>query len=160
MPLYPFETQLVLDGDNPATVVFNTSITIYDPNDVNLVSPLALVDTRGLPLANPIPVNPQGFTPAFQASLPQVMWAGDGYTGYMSSYQGLLAEAQAAQAAATAAVTKTHYAIQTTGGGIPPRPTADASVLVFWICWSEPARVTSGTGGALPNDIWIQRAAP
>ena len=47
-----------------------------------------------------------------------------------------------------------------TTGVTPPRPTSDPNVVVFWVCWTQPASVTSGTGGAYPNDIWMQRAAP
>ncbi|HEX9229199.1 MAG TPA: hypothetical protein VF885_21560 [Arthrobacter sp.] len=47
-----------------------------------------------------------------------------------------------------------------TTGVIPPRPTTDPAVVVFWVCWTQPAVVTSGTAGAYANDIWMQRAAP
>jgi hypothetical protein len=47
-----------------------------------------------------------------------------------------------------------------TTGVIPPRPTTDPNVLVFWDCWTEPTPVTSGTGGAYPRDLWIRRDAP
>lgn len=47
-----------------------------------------------------------------------------------------------------------------TTGVIPPRPTTDPNVVVFWVCWTQPPVVTTGTGGAYANDIWMQRAAP
>lgn len=246
MTLYPFETQLVLSDDGERVLLTNAQVTFYDPSDTGFNSPLSIVDNAGIALSNPVHVTPQGFIPAFQASVPQVMWLGGGYYGYISSYKGMLAEAQdartqainaannalnaktAAEAAAALAAKpsdeavdaglvranavsewksdkayaagqyvvnpfgqlakskaahtsgttynpdnwtatssasggggSTNYAVQNlTTGEIPPRPTADPNVLVFWICWTEPPRVTSGTGGALPNDVWFQRSAP
>ena len=56
---------------------------------------------------------------------------------------------------------RTDYVYQNaTTGVIGARPTSDATILVFWVCWTEPNRVSSGTGGAHPNDIWIKRVAP
>ena len=245
MPLYPFETQLVLSDDGTRVLLTNAQVTIYDPSDTGFNTPLSLVDNAGHVLANPLQVTAQGFLPAFQATVPQVMWLGGGYYGYINSYKGLLnqateaktqatnaannalnaktaaeAAAKAAYAPADAAVDAgliranavaqwkpgkaytqgqyvvnpngqlasaksthtsgetydallwnapsgsggggfTHFAVQDVATGIiPPRPTSDPNVLVFWIGWSEPPRVTSGTGGAYPNDIWFQRSAP
>lgn len=100
MALYPYETQLVLSGDSVGVVVQDASVTIYAPSDTTLTSPLALVDSAGLPMPNPITASPQGFLPAFQAPLSQVMWSGGGYTGYINSYKGMLDAAVAAQVAA------------------------------------------------------------
>lgn len=192
MALYPFDTQLVVDASNPGLVMTNAQVTIYNPTDTSRTTPLTLVDTAGLPLANPVTTTAQGFLPAFQATISQVMWYAGGYSGYLNSYKGLLDAALAAQAAAQAAAAnslpigndgqwlgnnsgapawkdlpalggsgRTDYVLQnTTTGVIPARPTADAGILVFWVCWTEPNRVASGTGGAHPNDIWIRRAAP
>lgn len=246
MTLYPFETQLVLSQDGTTVLLTNAQVTIYDPSDTGFNNPLALLDNGGLPEGNPLQVNAKGFIPAFQATIPQVMWAGGGYFGYINSYKGMHDEAAAAAvsaanaansalnaktaaeaAAALAALpadqavdaglvranavgawkvgkayvsgqyvvnpngqlarcnvnhtsvdpydpTKwtansggsagggsTNYVVQNLSTGeIPPRPTSDPNVLVFWICWTQPARVTSGTGGAYPNDVWLQRSAP
>lgn len=247
MTLYPYETQLVLSNDGARVLLTNAQVTIYDPSDSGFNNPLALVDHGGVAIANPLQVTAQGFLPAFQATVPQVMWLGGGYYGFISSYKGLLAEATGARTEATNAAqnalnaktaaeaaaalaalpsdqavdaglvranavgewkankayaagqyvvnpsgqlakaliahtsgstydsTKwqastaasgggggnTNYAVQDiTTGAMPQRPTTDPNVLVFWISWTEPARVTSGTGGAYPNDIWFQRSAP
>lgn len=103
MPLYPFETQLVVSADASHVVLTNAVVTIYDPSDTGMASPLALTDLNGLPLANPVSVNPSGFLPAFQASVPQVMWVGGGYSGYLGSYKGILDEAVAARNSAASA---------------------------------------------------------
>ena len=248
MALYPYETQLVLNSNASSVLVTDAVVTIYDPSDTDMTTPLSLVDLNGSPLPNPLPVTHQGFLPAFQATVPQVLWGGGGYYGYLNSYRGLLdqmtaakteatnaafnalnakvaAEAAAASAVAptdasvdagitrAGAVAKwkantayasgqyvvnpsgqlvsalsaftsgstydatrwstpasggasstggaTNYAVQNvTTGIIPARPTSDPNVLVFWICWTQPPRVTSGTGGAYPNDVWLQRTAP
>lgn len=196
MPTYPFDTQIVFAADNPGVVMTSASVTLYSPTDLSTSSPLALTDTFGVPLGNPVQVSAQGFIPAFRAGIPQVRWVAGGYSGYLNSYQGLLDAALAAQAAAEQAATgasgglptgvdgqwlgntggtptwkalvippssggRVDYAVQnTTTGVIPARPTSDSSILVLWIAWTEPTRVSSGTGGAHPNDIWIKRVAP
>lgn len=105
MTLYPFETQLVLSDDGTKILLTNAQVTIYDPNDTGFSSPLSLVDAAGVPLSNPVLVTSQGFLPAFQATIPQVMWSGGGYFGYINSYKGLLEQAQATATAATASQT-------------------------------------------------------
>lgn len=244
MPLYPYETQLVVNANATSVILTDAQVTIYDSSDTGMLNPLSLVDHAGVPLSNPIQVTKQGFLPAFQATVSQVMWVGGGYFGFLSSYQGLLNEMiaarslaanaaanalsakQAAEAAAISAAapsdasvdagivranavaawkpsraytvgqyvvnpngslaralvthtsgaeydaTKwqatssggasgTNFVVQDpTTGVIPNRPSSDPSILVFWITWTEPNRVTSGTGGAYPNDIWFQRTAP
>jgi hypothetical protein len=196
MPLYPFETQLAVSAINPEVVMQSSHLVFYDPSDTARVSPLALLDVNGQPRTNPVTTSAVGLVPAFQASIPHVMWTDGTYSGYLSSYRGMLDEAiaarQAAQASALAAgsvlptgategqylsVTggvpywrtltssgtggsgRVDYAIQT-GSTLPARPTPDPTIVVMWIGWTEPARITSGTGGAMPNDIWIRRDAP
>lgn len=104
MTLYPFEMQLAADADNAEVVVRGGAITFYDPSDTDRTSPLELLDASGLPLDNPMLSSPAGFTRAFQAEIPHVMWHDGTYTGYLSSYKGLLNEAIAAREAAEAAV--------------------------------------------------------
>lgn len=103
MPLYPYETQLALNPDATGVVVTDASVTIYDPSDTAMTSPLTLVDATGIALPNPLPVTPQGFLPAFQATVPQIMWAGGGAYGYLSSYKGLLDEASNTRLSAVSA---------------------------------------------------------
>ncbi len=95
MALYPFETQLVVTSDSSHLVLNGASVTIYSPADTTRSTPLTLLDAAGLPLANPVMTSPEGFLPAFQATMPQVMWSGGGYIGYLSSYQGLMDEVRA-----------------------------------------------------------------
>jgi hypothetical protein len=104
MTLYPFEMQLAVDATHPTVVMQDNTVTFYDPADTAMLTPLALLDPLGLPLANPVTTSAAGFTPAFQASIPHVMWTDGTYAGYLSSYKGLLDEAVAARAAAEAAI--------------------------------------------------------
>ena len=97
MPLYPFETQLVLSQDGTRVLLTNAQVTIYDPSDTGFNNPIALVDNGGVSIANPIQVTTAGFLPAFQATVPQIMWLGGGQFGYLSSFKGTLSEAVAAR---------------------------------------------------------------
>jgi hypothetical protein len=89
MTNFPFDMQLVVDPYNTSNVVANGQIYIYDPADTNNASPLVLTDPNGLPMANPLMSNSNGFLPAFIATLPQVKWVGAGFTGFFASYSGL-----------------------------------------------------------------------
>lgn len=104
MTLYPFEMQLAVDSTHPTVVMQDNTVTFYDPEDTAMLTPLALLDPLGLPLANPVTTSAAGFTPAFQALIPHVMWTDGTYAGYLSSYKGMLDEAIAAKLAAQAAV--------------------------------------------------------
>jgi hypothetical protein len=104
MTLYPFEMQIAVVATYPGTVIQAGVITIYNPDDTSLASPLALVDNAGIPTANPMTTSAQGFIPRFQSTLPHVMWSNGTYSGFLSSYQGLLDEAIAARVAAEAAL--------------------------------------------------------
>lgn len=102
---YTYDTIFAADPSNTANVAANASITIFNPADATK-APIAITDVTGVPLANPITVNKNGFGPAFQhATLDRVGWFGAGFTGYFTSYEGLKAVAVAAQAAAEAAGT-------------------------------------------------------
>lgn len=148
MPLYPFETQLVADANTPGLVLTNAVVTIYDPNDTGMTTPLALVNPQGLPADNPVTVTAQGFIPAFQAELPQVLWSGGGYSGYLNSFQGVLAAAEAAQLAAEAAAAS---AAGAAAGGPHTHPASDISTGTL-----DPARLpavtTSAQGAMLAAD--------
>lgn len=103
---YTFEQVLAVDPSNPANVARAASITIFAPGDA-AKTPLTLTDTNGSPLANPLTVNANGFGPAFiHDTLDRVAWEGGGFTGFLTSYEGMKEEAVAARAAAeTAAAT-------------------------------------------------------
>jgi hypothetical protein len=167
MPQYEFETQLVISPDANSIVLADAQVTLYDPTDTALASPIVILDTNGLPLDNPLTASPQGFIPAFTASIPQVMWVGGDFAGYISSFKSVLAAALAAQAAAEAAAADAAGAggggtVGTSGGSVqyvrksgstwPARPTSDAAVVVLWIgADPSPAIVTTGTSGMRDN---------
>lgn len=156
MVFYPYETQLVIDADNPNLVLTNSQVTIYDPADTSFANPLALVDLDGLPLSNPLDVSDRGFIPAFQATLPQVMWSGGGYRGYIGSFQGVLTQAQAAaSSAAAAAVSAAQAAGQDIpAGGLAGQVLTKNSNADFDTEWADgTGTVTSGDVDGIVGDL-------
>jgi hypothetical protein len=124
MPDYPFEHQLVVDPNNPANVVSNASVYIYDPEDEGGTTPLDLTDPYGFGIAQPLISNALGFVVPFVAQLPQVMWRAGAYSGYLNSYKGLRDEAVAAADAAEesadmAEATANGFTVGTVTTGIP-----------------------------------------
>lgn len=100
-----YEQIFAADPANPSNVAQNASITIFAPGD-GTMTPLTITDPDGQPLANPVPVNANGFGSAFaHATLDRVAWAGGGFTGFFTSYEGMKQVALDAQTAAEDAVT-------------------------------------------------------
>lgn len=104
MTLYPFEVQLAVDASNAETVIRSGNVTFYDPSDTEFSNPIDLVDTAGITTPNPMTTTAAGLTRAFQAEIPHVVWSDGTYSGYLSSYKGLLDEAIAAREAAEEAI--------------------------------------------------------
>lgn len=99
---YTFDPIFAIDPSNPGNVAANASVTIFAPDDATK-TPLTLTTVDGLGLSNPVNTNAQGFGPAFQhATLDRVAWEGGGFTGYLTSYDGLKDEAVAARQASEA----------------------------------------------------------
>lgn len=97
---YTYDPMFAKDPNNPNVVASNATITIYDPADPTK-TPIAITDTTGSPLPNPITVDGLGMGPAFQhPTLDRVAWTGGGRTNYFTSYEGMKNEAQAAKEAA------------------------------------------------------------
>lgn len=102
---FTFEQVFAADPANPANIATNAAITIFAPGDATQ-TPLTITDPSGAPLGNPIMVNANGFGSAFaHATLDRVAWAGGGFTGYFTSYEGIKQVAVDAQTAAEAAAT-------------------------------------------------------
>jgi len=142
MTLYPFEMQIAVDANNADTVVRSGTITIVNPADATNTA-IPLLDASGFPLANPIQTTPQGFVPAFQATIPHVKWTGGGFAGYLSSYKGLLDEAVAAKEAAQAAAVSNLPA-----GGTIGQVLTKASGTTGHTYWNSPIVVIG------PTDAW------
>lgn len=101
--VYTFEQIHAVDPNNPAVVASNGAVTIFTPGDLTL-TPVEIFTPDGLPLANPVIVNAQGYGPAFiHQTLDRVAWTGGGFSGYFTSYDGMKGEAVAARSAAEAA---------------------------------------------------------
>lgn len=151
MALYPYETQLVVTPGNSDLVVPSAAITIYAPSDTNRATPLTLVDAVGLQLPNPLISSPQGFIQSFQATLPQVMWSGGGYAGYLNSYTGLRDAALAAQLAAETASAKITASLP--GGGLDGQflGKVDGNP-----AWTNLPVSSGGTGGSGKVDFVLQ----
>jgi hypothetical protein len=102
---YTFDHIEARDPNIPSLVASNAAVVIFAPGDTTK-TPLALTDTTGSPLPNPVQVNGMGYGPAFISELDRVAWEGGGYTGFFTSYEGMKEVAVASQAAAeTAAAT-------------------------------------------------------
>lgn len=100
---FTFDQVFAADPSNPSNVAQNAAITIFAPGD-GTMAPLTITDPDGQPLTNPLTVNANGFASAFaHATLDRVAWAGGGFTGFFTSYEGMKAEATAAKVAAEAA---------------------------------------------------------
>jgi hypothetical protein len=101
--LFTYEQVFAADPSNPSNIAQNAAITIFAPGDVTM-TPLTITDPDGQPLTNPIPVNANGFGSAFaHATLDRVAWAGGGFTGFFTSYEGMKQVAVDAQTAAESA---------------------------------------------------------
>jgi hypothetical protein len=100
---YTFEQLFAADPANPANIAQNAAVTVFAPGDPTQ-TPLAITDPSGGPLENPIFVNANGFGSAFaHATLDRVAWVGGGFTGFVTSYEGMKGVAVAAQTAAETA---------------------------------------------------------
>jgi hypothetical protein len=98
---YTFDQIFAADPSNPENVAGDATVTIFAPGDATM-TPLAITAPDGSPLANPIPVNANGFASAFtHETLDRVAWSGGGFTGFFTSYEGLKNVAVDAQTAAT-----------------------------------------------------------
>jgi hypothetical protein len=146
--LFTFEQLFAADPANPANIAQNAVVTIFEPGDPTQ-TPLAITDPSGTPLPNPIPVNANGFGPAFaHATLDRVAWAGGGFTAFMTSYEGLKNEAvdartAAQEAAATAGAEAAVVATAAIGDA-----TADAEAAATSAAAAQAAANASATAAA------------
>jgi lysophospholipase L1-like esterase len=100
---YSYEQLFAVDPANTANIARAATITIFAPGDT-AQTPLTLTTLDGSPLTNPLTTNANGYASAFMhATLDRVAWAGGGFTGLLTSYEGMKAEAVAARAAADTA---------------------------------------------------------
>lgn len=100
---FTFDQIFAADPSNPSNIAQNAVVTIFAPGDTAM-TPLTITDPDGQPLANPITVNANGFGPAFaHDALDRVAWAGGGFTGFLTSYEGIKNEAISARTAAEGA---------------------------------------------------------
>ncbi len=103
MPDYPYRMQLAEDASAPGSVARGALISFYASTDTAGTSLLALKDPSGNPLGNPLTTTTDGFVPALIAPVDEIRWEGGGFHGFLTSYEGLKAEAVAAAAAADSA---------------------------------------------------------
>jgi len=126
---YPYAGTLVAD---PITFqrAANAMITVYDANDTTNSTPLALKDTTGLPMANPVKSTGDAFIPPMLCPSEGRKLVGGGLTVIEFSHKGMsdaaaaaaseaLGSAESAQAARAAAESA---AAAASGGGIAVDP--------------------------------------
>lgn len=155
---YTFDAISAIDPDNPERVASNASITIFAPGDPSMTL-IAITDTSGVPLENPITVNDLGFGPAFMADIDRVAWSSGDLGGFFSSYEGIKNEAVAARneadaAALDAAAARAAAELAASnagGGGLPPAGStgqllAKASGADRDVAWVDAPTGGSGSG--------------
>jgi hypothetical protein len=145
---FSFDQVFAADPANPSNVAQNAAITIFAPGDATQ-TPLTITDPSGAPLSNPITVNANGFGSAFaHATLDRVAWAGGGFTGYFTSYEGIKNVAIAAQAAAETAGADAAAAAAAGVAGVA----ADADAAAAAAAASATAAATSAALVGAPAD--------
>lgn len=97
---YLYDLDICFDPDNPNNIVRGGMIEIYDANDLQGTTLLALKDTSGNPIGNPMMSNEYGVIGRRIAPVPQCLWKSGQFSGVFNSYKGLRDEAVAARAAA------------------------------------------------------------
>lgn len=97
---YLYDLDICFDPDNPNNIVRGGLIEIYDATDLEGTALLALKDTSGNPIPNPMTSNEYGVIGRRIAPVPQCLWKSGPFSGVFNSYKGLRDEAIAARAAA------------------------------------------------------------
>lgn len=112
---YPYAGTLIAD---PITFqrAANAMVTVYDANDTNNTTPLALKDTSGLPMANPVRSSGDAFIPPMICPTEgRKLVAAGGLTVVEFSHEGMRlaaeAAAEAAQEASNSASTAASQAV-------------------------------------------------
>jgi hypothetical protein len=153
---FTFDQVFAADPANPANIAQNAAITIFAPGDVTM-TPLTITDPDGAPLTNPITVNANGFGSAFaHATLDRVAWAGGGFTGYFTSYEGIKNVAIAAQAAAEAAAATAGAEAAATVDAATASVIADAGAAAAAAAASATAAANSAALVGAPADTAVQ----
>lgn len=102
---YTFDQLFAADPSNPSIVASNGTVTLYAPGDGSK-TPVTITDTTGVALPNPVTVNGWGYGPAFMhETLDRLAWDGGGFSGFLTSHEGLKDQAVAARDEATASAT-------------------------------------------------------
>lgn len=113
---YLYGVDICFDPDNPNNIVRGALIELYDATDLAGTTLLALKDTSGNPIPNPMMSNEFGAIGRRIAQVPQCLWKSGPYSGEFSSYKGLRDEALAARGAAEQAVESAENAAAAAAG--------------------------------------------
>ncbi|QDG90691.1 LamG domain-containing protein [Pseudarthrobacter sp. NIBRBAC000502770] len=103
---YLYDLDICFDPDNPNNIVRGGLIEVYDATDLEGTTLLALKDTSGNPISNPMTSNEYGVIGRRIAPVPQCLWKSGAFSGVFNSYKGLRDEAIAARGAAEAAASE------------------------------------------------------
>lgn len=136
MAEYLYDLDICFDPDNPNNIVRGGLIEIYDATDLEGTTLLALKDTSGSPIPNPMMSNEYGVLGRRIAPVPQCLWKSGQFSGVFNSYKGLRDEAVAARAAAEQAV------------GIAEAAGADVAIATA----AAEAAAAAATGGGVAVD--------
>lgn len=101
---YPYPGLFAIDPQDPMNVASEAEVTIFDPADALRV-PLALTDSEGLSIPNPMMTNDKGFVGVFYSELDEVGWSAGELVGLVQSYQGIKRQAQVAAESAAGSLT-------------------------------------------------------
>jgi len=89
---FPYPGLFAIDPTDTQNVAANAELTIFDPAD-STRTPVALTDSEGLAIPNPLTTNDKGFVGVFYSALDEVGWAADNLVGLVQSYQGIKQQA-------------------------------------------------------------------
>ena len=129
---YPIPTQLVVD--ERLVPAANAQVTVYDLNDTNNTTPLALKDLNGNPLPNPISTTANALSPNFISPVTDVKFVSPatGLALPVVSVEGLRnAAQQAADQAAAARQFVTGITVAATAGAAAAAAIDSAGKITF-----------------------------
>lgn len=98
---YTFDKILAADPERPELVASNGLITIFAPGDPTKTPVQIKSAISGVDLPNPLPVNAAGWGDAIMHdTMDRLAWEGGGFSGMLTSHEGIKDEAVAARQAA------------------------------------------------------------
>lgn len=85
---FPYPGLFAIDPNDASNVAANAELKIFDPTDM-AQTPIALADSSGMPIPNPLLTNDKGFIGGFYAEIDEVGWQAGELQGLIQSFSGL-----------------------------------------------------------------------